>query len=96
MNIEEIKNRINPIVSQYPVTYVGLFGSYSKNTQTQESDVDLVINYTKPFSYFDLVKLQEELQIALGRSVDVVTEPSLSPFIKDEIIRDIQIIYGQR
>ena len=92
MSIEEIKKIISPIVLKYPLKYVGVFGSYAKNLQTADSDIDFLIQYTNPFSYFDLIKLEEELGNALGVSVDVVTEASLSPFIKDVVIRESQTI----
>lgn len=96
MNIDQIKTLINPILAGYALEYVGLFGSYAKNLETTESDIDFLIRYKKPFSYFDLVQLEEDLGKALGKSVDVVTENSLSPFIKEVVIKESQTIYGQR
>ena len=96
MSLEQIKNIIQPIASKYSITYVGVFGSYAKNLQTDSSDIDLLINYQKPFSYFDLVKFEQELSIASGKIVDVVTEASLSPFIKEGVVSEAKTVYGQR
>lgn len=96
MSIDQLKNIIVPIVAKYPVTYAGIFGSYAKNRETNQSDLDILIRYEKPFSYFDLLNLEQELQNASGLPVDVVTELSLSPFIKEEVLKSAQTVYGQR
>jgi predicted nucleotidyltransferase len=96
MSFEQIKNIIEPIISKYHVTHAGIFGSYAKNLQTESSDIDLLITYQKPFSYFDLVKLEQELEVVSGKSFDVITEDSLSPFIKNGVISESKTVYGKR
>lgn len=64
-SIEEIKNILNNnkdyFTEKYGVDNFLLFGSYAKNLQTAESDIDLLVNFTKPVDMFDFVDLQEYL-----------------------------------
>lgn len=96
MSFEQIKNLIEPILSKYHITHAGVFGSYAKNLQNESSDIDLLINYKKPFSYFDLVRLEQELEDVSGKSFDVVTENSLSSFIKTGVMSESKTVYGKR
>ncbi len=96
MTIDQVKKIIEPVISKYSITYAGVFGSYAKNTHQETSDIDLLINYKKPFSYFDLVRLEQELEKISGKKFDVVTEASLSPFIKNDVVKEAQTVYGQR
>lgn len=78
------------------VAYAGVFGSFARGEATPTSDVDILIKFEKPKSLLDIVRLERELSASLGRSVDLVTEASLSPYIHDAVIRDLHIFYGAR
>ena len=52
--------------SKYSITRMGIFGSVARGEQTEESDVDICLETSKP-SMFALVHIKEELQIALKR-----------------------------
>ena len=53
---------------------VSLFGSYSKGTATSNSDVDLYLEVEEGFNLFDYAELQNSLETALGKKVDLVTK----------------------
>jgi predicted nucleotidyltransferase len=93
MSISDIQQAMAPVFMKYPIRYAGIFGSYAKNTQSAQSDIDILVGYQPSFSFFDLVSLQEELAIVTNKKVDLVTEKSLSPFIKDSIMKDLTLIY---
>lgn len=80
-------------LSELGVHRFGLFGSFVKNKQTTESDVDLLIEFKpgkKSFDNFmDLSFLLEEI---FGRKVDLVTPESLSPYIGPKILAEVE--YG--
>ena len=62
-----------------------LFGSVARNEETSSSDIDLLVEFERGSSLFDLMNLQEELQVLLGVSVDVVSTGGLKA--RDEHIR---------
>lgn len=67
---------------------VRVFGSVGRGTATGESDLDLLVEFEPGRDLFDLVSFKQELEEGLGRRVDVVTEASLSPHIRDAVLRE--------
>jgi predicted nucleotidyltransferase len=65
-----------------------MFGSVSRGEQTADSDLDLLVDMGEGRSLFDLVTLSDELEDVLGVDVDVVTEASLSPYLRDKILAE--------
>jgi len=81
------------VLEDFGVGHCGLFGSFGRGEMTERSDVDLLVVFRpgmKTFSNFmDLCFFLEEL---LGRKVDVLTPESLSPYLKDEILAEVEYI----
>jgi predicted nucleotidyltransferase len=75
------------------VTKVGLFGSLARGEATGDSDVDLLVEFSKRKSLLALIALERQLSVALGRNVDLLTEAAISPYLRDRIKRELQIIY---
>ncbi len=81
------------ICRENDVAMVGLFGSTSRGEETEKSDIDLLIKFAKRKSLLALVKLERELSEALGKKVDLLTEAAISPYIRENILRDLKVIY---
>lgn len=94
LNIETIKAKAVPILKNYGVNRAYLFGSFARGEQTEDSDVDLLVEYAPGVSksIFKVVELKYELEEALQRKVDVVTEQAISPYIRPYTIMDRQVI----
>lgn len=94
MSSIELKNIILESLKQYEPVYIGLFGSYARNEQTVNSDIDILVSFQNGISLLKLIRLEDELTQRLGRKVDLITEGSLkNKCIKDSISNDLQIIY---
>lgn len=81
-----------------PVLNVYLFGSYARNEQTNESDIDLLleIDYAqKKVDLFDLYDWAEDLQKLFDKKVDLIPSDGLSPFIAPFIEADKILIYAK-
>ena len=83
-----------PIFRRYHVDSMSLFGSVVRGEDTPESDVDLLVSFSKPVGLLHLVALQRELTAALGRKVDLLTEAALSPYLRERILRERRQIYA--
>lgn len=94
--MDERLRQLAPTFSAHDVTYAGVFGSVARGEETPESDVDILIHFSRPKSLLDIVRLERELSESLGRRVDLVTEASLSPYLRDAVLRDLRVIYGTR
>ena len=87
-----IKENIKKI-NEFGVSTIGVFGSYSKDSQTEESDIDILVNFKanqKSFdNYMDLKFFLEDL---FGRKIDLVIEESLKKELKEEILRSVHYV----
>lgn len=90
---EEIQNELATLkptlAEEYHVSKLGVFGSYARDEQAEESDLDILVEFEKPVSLFDLVRLENELATRLGVDVDLVTRNSLKPRIRARVADDV-------
>lgn len=78
---------------QFGVRRYGLFGSFVRNEQRPESDIDILIEFEphqKSFQHF--MQLAFFLEDVLGRKVDIVTPESLSPYIGPHILNEVEYV----
>jgi hypothetical protein len=73
---------------------VRVFGSIGRGEQRASSDLDLLVDMAEGRTLFDLIALSNDLEDSLGVEVDVVTEASLSPYMRDRILRDAVALEG--
>ena len=92
---EQLKETVlNHVVSLRPVK-VGVFGSYARGENKKDSDLDILVylDYSNKISLLVLIGVEQDLSEALGIKVDLVTEKSLSPFIRPYVEKDLTIIF---
>jgi uncharacterized protein len=94
LNIEKIKN----LCVKHKVNKLFVFGSVLKDTFTNESDIDLVVDFEKQDlsdyadNYFDL---KDQLELIFNRPVDLLEEKGIrNPFLRKQIDNEKQLIYG--
>lgn len=88
--------QLKTVCKQNNIEYLGLFGSYAKGSQKDTSDVDLLVRFGKPIGYFKLVEIQDVFENLFKRKVDLVTEKSLSKYIRPNVYKDLKTLYGSR
>lgn len=90
--LHELKLIINSkkpeLAEVYNVSNIFIFGSYAKETQTDESDIDLLIETNKPISLFKFVNLKQYFENLLGKKIDLGTPNSLKPLVKNAILKE--------
>jgi predicted nucleotidyltransferase len=74
-NLETIRT----VCRKNDIAQLALFGSFVRGSERDDSDIDLLVQFSRPKSLLGLLAAQRELSEALNRPVDLVTEPSLSP-----------------
>lgn len=91
----EILNKLSdlkPILHRdYSVKEIGLFGSFSDDSFTDDSDIDLLVEFEKPigWKYFTL---EIYLESIFGRKIDLVTKNALKEQIKDRILNQVKYV----
>ncbi len=75
MTIETLKNRILDVTKEYPISRIVLFGSRANGTNTEESDVDLIMEFSEPITLIMLSRIRNQLEQALELEVDIIHGP---------------------
>ncbi len=78
-----------------PVVKAWLFGSFARGEETEDSDVDLLVEFDRslPIGLFAYLRMHRELEEKLGRKVDLVEEGTLRPAAQKTADRDLKVIY---
>src|SRR6266496_4276498 len=79
---------VKRIVASRGARNLRVFGSVARGESRPESDLDLLVDMENGRTLLDLVGLWQDLEEALGRRVDVVSEGGLSPHLRDRILRE--------
>ena len=75
MNIETIKNAVLKLVDQYPISKVILFGSRANGTNSENSDIDLIMEFYAQITLITLSAIKVSLEEMLRLRVDVIHGP---------------------
>ena len=89
MTIEEIKDKILPILKKYGVKRAGIFGSVARGESTEGSDIDILVEIEGRMSLLDFAGLKLELEEILGRKVDLGEYSAIKPLIREEILKEV-------
>ncbi len=87
-------DKVSEICQQNDVTMLGVFGSLARGEATNASDIDLLVEFSKSKSLLALVALERQLANVLGRKVDLLTEAAISPYLRERIMGELQVIYA--
>jgi predicted nucleotidyltransferase len=90
----KIKDIILSCLIDYNPEMIALFGSYARNEQTNNSDIDILVKFRNTYSLLQLIRIENELSQRLGTKVDLLTTAALkNEKIRQNIEKDLQIIY---
>ena len=78
----------------YDPVKIGIFGSYARNENRTDSDLDILINLNTTISLFQLVRIERELSELLGANVDLVSDGAIkNQKLRNYIEADLKIIF---
>ncbi len=81
---------------QNNVAMIGLFGSTARGEATNDSDLDFLVEFDIRKSLLEVVRFKRELSESLGKNVDLLTEAAISPYLRENILQDLTIIYDSK
>jgi uncharacterized protein len=87
--IRLMKENYNILTTEYGVSRIGIFGSVAKGTMTEDSDLDIVVEFKRPIG-FKFVRFVEYLERLFGRKVDVITKDGIENIRIKEVARNIE------
>ena len=90
--LEEIKLALSRckhlIQERYQITDLGIFGSYARGEQTEQSDIDILIDYEEAPSFLELASLENYLSEVQAAKVDLVTKNGMKSRIKARVLSE--------
>jgi uncharacterized protein len=76
------------LVKHYNISSLSVFGSVARDDARQDSDVDILVEFSRPVGLFQFIELQQRLEALLGSKVDLGTPRSLKPRIKEQVLQE--------
>ncbi len=93
--LEKVKEKIKPIAKKYNLAYVWIFGSYAKQKQRQDSDIDIIVRTEDVLGGFKIVEVKYALEKALKKQVDIITTGSIKgSLLEDENLEEV-LVYSE-
>jgi len=87
--LDQLRGMRHDLKEQYHIKNIGIFGSYSKKLQTEQSDLDLVVEFDEPIGLMAFVHLKNRISNQLNINVDLVTPEGLHPLIRDQVMHEV-------
>ena len=76
------------IAQSHGARRIRVFGSFARGEERADSDLDVLVELDPGRDLLDIVAIKQDLEALLGRSVDVVTERAVSPYIRESVLRE--------
>lgn len=92
-NLNILNRRFHSLQRKYGVKKIGIFGSFARGEEKRNSDIDVLVEFSKPLDFFEFLEVEEYLSKILGKKVDLVTYHALKPVIKQDILNEV--VYAQ-
>ncbi len=92
--INKHKHEINRVCQESGISYLAIFGSQTRGEAREDSDVDLLVEFTDTPGLIEFIHVKQQFEKVLNRKVDLITKTGLSKYIAPYVNQDIQRIYG--
>lgn len=92
------KEKLIEIMRRNQIEFAALFGSRAKGTARDDSDYDILIEFSPSarVGLFKYQSIEDEVSSTLGEKVDLVTVDGIDKYVKDEVLRTMKVIYDSR
>lgn len=87
-----IQKNKKDLEEKYNLKEIGIFGSYARGDQKNNSDIDILVEVKRPMGFIKFMGLEKHLSKLLGIKVDLVTKKALKPYIGRRILQDVRYV----
>ena len=87
--LTSLKKLKGEVAREYSVKTIGVFGSVARSEETEQSDIDLLVEFSQPVGFVTFMRLEHFLSEQLGARVDLVTSDSLKPVIRQDVLAEV-------
>jgi len=86
--VNTLRRHRKDLKNRFGVEHISIFGSFVREEQTENSDVDILVSFKKTPTLLELIKLKEYLENLISLKVDLITEKGISPYVRPYIERE--------
>ncbi|HEX4498351.1 MAG TPA: nucleotidyltransferase family protein [Thermoanaerobaculia bacterium] len=83
-----LRRQLPELAKKYFVRSLEVFGSYVRDEQTAESDLDVLVSFDRAPGLFEFIELENHLGDVLGVKVDLVMKSALKPRLEQRILHE--------
>lgn len=87
------KKKLLQACRENDIVFMAVFGSIARGDYKKDSDIDLLVRFSKPKSLLSLVKIERTITKILGKKADLLTEASISPYLRERIKQQMEVFY---
>lgn len=87
--ISILSDNLDYLKTTYHVKKVGIFGSTVNGQPTKKSDIDILVDFFQPISFFKFIELEDLLSKKFNKKADLITTKALKPTIKKDVLKYI-------
>ena len=89
--LQKLRAYLPEIKDQYQIKAIGVFGSYARGEENDNSDIDILVEFSPDieFGLLTFCQLENKLSEKLGRTVDLVTKDGLKPRLGEDILKEV-------
>ena len=89
---EILSQHLPEIRSEYYVERIGVFGSTVRGEQSSQSDIDILVEFSRAIGMVRFIQLENNLQALLGTKVDLVSKKALKKYIGQQILSEVEYV----
>jgi predicted nucleotidyltransferase len=87
--LDQLRGMRHELTERYHIRSIGIFGSYPRQHQTEQSDLDQVVEFDQPIGMMAFVHLKNMISDRLNVKVGLVTPGGLHPLIRDQVMHEV-------
>ncbi len=87
--ISKLKSVLPELSDDFMVKKIGVFGSVVRGEIHDNSDIDILVEFSKPIGLFKFLELESYLEELIGQKVDLVSKKALKPYIGKSILNEV-------
>jgi predicted nucleotidyltransferase len=85
-----LKTKKPQLLEKYPISELGLFGSYARGDFNEQSDIDILVDFHSRIDGFEYIRLAHELEDTFRQKIDIVSrkgiKPQYLPYVEKNLI----------
>ena len=85
-----LESQKKELEKKYPISEMGLFGSYARGDYNEDSDIDILVDFNDRIDGFDYIKIAHHLEDAFKQKIDLVSRKGIKakyiPFVENNLI----------